>query len=286
MKKILTNRFLLIPVFLFLAAFVSISIATAEMMQEIRDTKQALMAGKLVVKGEATADQTLPVGQRKLMAIRGAKVIALREIAEVIDGVVVSGESTVANMSTQSDVVRSSVQGLVKGAQIVKEDYDQLSGIATVWVAVSMRGVDGLLPSLLPQAIQAMPVAPLYQPTPEQARVAVANHDGLILDVREQPFRPALINRVLSQNGDVVYDPAKVAQNILVERGAAEYTNDVGKAKAMLSERGSLNPAIIKANGVVKSTDVQVGKDDATAIYTSNQANNFLEGAKVVFVLK
>ncbi|MEK6790471.1 MAG: hypothetical protein AABY45_02085 [Deltaproteobacteria bacterium] len=284
MKKTLMNRLLLIPVFLFLAAFATT--ASAEMMQEIRDTKQALMAGKLVVKGEATADQTLPVGQRKLMAIRGAKVIALREIAEVIDGVVVSGESTVANMSTQSDIVRSSVQGLVKGAQIVKEDYDQLSGIATVWVAVSMKGVDGLLPSLLPQAIQSMPAAPQYQPAPEQVRVAPANHDGLILDVRDQPFRPALINRVLSQNGDVVYDPAKVAQNILVERGAAEYTNDVGKAKAMLSERGSANPAIIKASGVVKSTDVQVNKDDATAIYTSNQANNFLEGAKVVFVLK
>lgn len=284
MKKSLMNGALLIPIFLFLAAFAST--ASAETVQEIRDTKQALMAGKLVVKGEATADQTLPVGQRKLMAIRGAKVIALREIAEVIEGVIVSGESTVANMSAQSDVVRSSVQGLVKGAQIVKEDYDQLSGIATVWVAVSMRGVDGLLPSLLPQALQAAPAGPPYQPAPEQVRVAPANHDGLILDVREQPFRPALINRVLSLNGDVVYDPAKVAQNILVERGAAEYTNDVGKAKAMLSERGSSNPAIIKASGVVKSTDVQVGKDDATAIYTSNQANNFLEGAKVVFVLK
>ncbi|MBI5235460.1 MAG: LPP20 family lipoprotein [Deltaproteobacteria bacterium] len=286
MKKILMNKLLLLPMFLFLAAFASASTAFAENMQEIRDTKQALMAGKLVVKGEATADQTLPVGQRKLMAMRGAKVIALREIAEVIDGVVVSGESTVANMSAQSDIVRSSVQGLVKGAQIVKEDYDQLSGIATVWVAVSMRGVDGLLPSLLPQAIQALPTAPSYQPTPEQARVAVVNYDGLILDVREQAFRPALINRVLSQSGDVVYDPAKVAQNILVERGAAEYTNDVGKAKALLSERGSTNPVVIKASGLVKSTDVQIGKDDATAIYASNQAKNFLEGAKVVFVLK
>ena len=90
----------------------------------------------------------------------------------------------------------------------------------------------------------------------------------------------------MAQNDEILYDPTKIAQDILVERGAGEYTNDVGKAKAILSERGSKNPLVIKAKGVVKLTDVQVSGDDAATIFTANQKANFLEGAKVVFVLK
>lgn len=254
--------------------------------QVTTDPRQAFISGSFVVKGEATADQNMPMGQRKLMALRGAKAVAFRELAEVLNGVVVAGETTVENMATQSDIVKTAVQGMVKGAQIVNESYDSLSGIATVYLAVPMRGENGLITQLLPQVIQSAPVAPAPAYVPTAPPAEVKNYDGLILDCREQPFKPALINRVLTKGGETIYDPAKVAQNILVDRGAAEYTNDIGKAKAILGERGTANPLVVKVSGVVKSTDVTVGPDDATSIFSSNQASNYLEGAKVVFVLK
>jgi len=42
----------------------------------------------------------------------------------------------------------------------------------------------------------------------------------------------------------------------------------------------------IKAKGVVRFTDAQVGSDEAAAIFTHNQKTNFLAEAKVVFLLK
>lgn len=287
MKKILY----LLPVFFFLLA----GVVMAADPQLVTDPRQAFVTGSIVVKGEgaAPAGKAMTAAQKRIMALRAAKVVALREIAEIVEGVAISGDTLVVNAAAESDVIKATVQGLVKGAQIVKEAYDPMSEMAVVYLSIPMTGPNGLLTTLLPQVLPTVPLSPFppYQPpvAAPEALVAVPvvkNYDGLIIDVREQAFKPALINRVITRNGEIIYDPTKVAQNILVERGAAEYTNDVGKAKALLSERGSSNPVIIKGAGLVKATDVEIGPDDASSVFTSNQTNNYLEGAKVVFVLK
>lgn len=283
MKKVL-----FIPLFIILLA-VSVRAGTDEATPQVtHDTRQAFVVGSITVKGEGAAppDRSLSAAQKRILALRAAKVVALREVTEIVDGVAINGETNVVNAAAQSDTIRATVQGLVKGAQVVKEYYDPLSETAVVYVTVPMTGPNGLIASLLPQVIPMLPPGanPIFQPPAEATQAG--NYDGLILDVRGQPFKPALINRILTRNGEVIYDPARVAQNILVERGAAEYTNDIGKAKELLGERGSNNPLVVKAGGVVKSTDVEVQPDEAGAIFSSNQSSNFLESAKVVFVLK
>jgi len=280
------KKFLLLPLFVLL--FAVSAIAQSDMPQEVRDTGKALISGALVVKGEGAApsDRPMSPAQKRIMALRAAKIMAARELSEVVDGISISGETTVVSAAAASDTIRATVQGLIKGAQVVKEAYDPVSEMAVVYLSMPMTGPNGLVGSILPQMLMAPSAAPPYMAPAAAPDVRQVAYDGLILDAREQPFKPALINRVLTKSGEVVYDPAKVAQNILVERGAAEYTNDVGKAKALLGERGAVNPAVIKISGVVKSTDVEVGPDDASAIFTSNQNNHYLEGAKVVFVLR
>jgi len=252
----------------------------------ITDPSKAFVAGSIVVKGEGAAPSGtgLSNAQKRIMALRAAKIVALREVAEIINGVSISGNTAVLDASTRSDAIRSTVNGLVKGAVVVREAYDPLSEVGVVYVKVPMTGPDGVIASLLPQVAPTVEPRRVYAPGVAPAREV--SYDGLILDVRQLPFRPALINRILSKNGEVIYDPTKVAQNILVERGAAEYTNDVGKARALLGERGSSNPLIVKGGGVVGATDVEVAPDAASSIFASNQAANYLEGARVVFVLR
>jgi hypothetical protein len=271
---------------LFILVFAAAAVAQVA-PQVVTDPSAAFISGSIVVKGEGAApsDRSLSAAQKRILALRAAKVMALREVAEVVDGVAVSGETRVVDAAAQSDVVRTTVQGLVKGAQVVNENYDALSEMGIVYVSVPLRGPNGIFATLMPQVSAMAPPLLPYAPAPgvQQAEGA---YDGLILDVREKPFRPALINRVLAANGAVIYEPSRVAQEILVERGAAEYTNDVGKARALLGERGAANPLVVKAGGVVKSTDVEVSPADANAIFASNQRMNYLEGAKVVFVLR
>lgn len=273
-------------------------IAKAEQLpKEVTNITQAFIQGKLVVKGEGLPKKDAATsGEKELTAKRAATAVAQRNVAEVLNGVIVTGQTTVKDMALESDQIRSTVEGMIKGAQVIYEAYDSLRGIAVVYLAIQVDGADGLNGQLLPQVLSALPppTAPAYVPpvAPSPAPPAALPvepaqpYDALILDIKEHTFKPALINRILAQNGEILYDPTKIAQNILVERGAGDYTNDVGKAKAILSERGSKNPMVVKVVGVVKFTDVQVSGDDAAGIFSANQKANFLEGAKVVFVLK
>jgi hypothetical protein len=108
----------------------------------------------------------------------------------------------------------------------------------------------------------------------------------MIIDATGENFRPALINRIFTLKGEVLYDPSRVEQKILVEKGCGEYTNSIDKARDALRRRGVRNPMVVKAAGVAGPTDLQVSEEDAVKIFSVNQKTDFLAGAKVAFVLK
>ena len=57
--------------------------------------------------------------QKQLMAIRAAKAAAMRELAEKIFGADISGQTSLIGGGVYSDQLRSSVDGLVRGARVV-----------------------------------------------------------------------------------------------------------------------------------------------------------------------
>lgn len=246
---------------------------------------QAFLNGQFIVKGEgaAPADRPLSLAQKKIMAIRAAQVVAYRNLAEFMQGVNVYGETLVKDAAVASDIIKTKVESLVKGAQILSEQYDPMSELGIVYLKVDMFGASGVAGQLLPQILPTIPAAPQFAP---QAVPPVEAFDALIIDVTEFSFKPALINRIMNDKGEAVYEPSKIAQEVLIKKGCGDYTNDLGKAKAILAERNLKSPLVLKAKGVIKSTDVEVTGDDATRIFGANQKSSFLQGANVVFLLK
>lgn len=280
------RRFLLFPLF-FVLFVTSVFAATGDNIPApVTDQATAFVSGSIIVRGEgaAGADTGYSPSQKRLMAMRAAKVDALREATGIINGVMVSGETTVVNASARSGKVSASVAGIVRGAEVVKEVYDPISGEASVYLSVPMTGEGGLVGQLMEH------IAPMYKrgyPAFQPLQGAMAGtYDGLIVDVRATPFKPALINRLVTGAGEIVYDPASVTLEVLARRGAAGYTNDIGKARAILSERGSKNPLVISAASVINSTDVVITPEEAGAVVLSDRSANFLENALVVFVLQ
>ena len=58
--------------------------------------------------------------ERRLMAIRAARIIALRQLTEQVHGVKIDGDATVLDAVVQSDTVRTRVSGIVRGAKTVR----------------------------------------------------------------------------------------------------------------------------------------------------------------------
>lgn len=258
------------------------------------DPHQAFIQDAIVVYGEGVAPQNIThPGQREAMAKRAAEVVAQRSLAEFIHGFAIVSDTRVENMALKYDVIRSAVAGMIKGAQTVVLEYNREKDLAVAIVKLGMRGPKGFGATMY-EKILATPAirdaviqdSPVFTPPPSAPVPVEINYDGLIVDATEHSFRPALINRIFTTKGEVLYDPSKVSQKVLVEQGCGEYTNSVDKAKAALTSRGVNKPLLVKAAGTVSPSDLQVSDDDAVKIFSADQKGGFLAGAKVAFVLK
>ena len=58
--------------------------------------------------------------QKRLMAIRSARMSAMRELAEQIHGVQVDSNTTVIDLMVQNDTFRGVVSGTIRGARTVR----------------------------------------------------------------------------------------------------------------------------------------------------------------------
>ena len=85
--------------------------------------KNCILNIEAVGKGVPPCNGACSVGQAQLMARRAAIIDAYRNLAEKIYGIRVNGRDTVKNMILQNSTLRSYVEGLIRGASIVDEEY-------------------------------------------------------------------------------------------------------------------------------------------------------------------
>jgi hypothetical protein len=251
----------------------------------------ALLKDAVLFYGEAVGnpDHRTPA-QRELMAKRAAVVLAQRAAAEYLEGCALVGSTSVKDVMAQNDDVRTAVAAFIKGTHVVFQEYSKDKDMAIAIIKIGVHGPKGFA-SAIYEKMNTDPKLKKeiatnkhdFKAKPEKLDEV---YDGLIIDATEQNFRPALINRIFAAKGDVLYDPAKVSQKVLVEQGCGEYTNNVDKAKAALEIRGVKNPLTVIASGATNASDLQVSEEDAVKIFSANQKSKFLAGAKVAFVLK
>lgn len=260
-----------------------------------RDDNAAFTQEAILFYGEGVGnpDARTPL-QREQGAKRAAAVVAQRAIVEYLSGFALVGDTLVKDGILEYDGINSAVSGVVTGTHVALMDYSMEKDAAIAILKYGMRGPKGFGSALYDKMLNDPEMKQLLtevdgkqapQYTHEEKSLP-EKYDGLIIDATGQNFKPALINRILSSKNELLYDPSKVSQKVLVEQGCGEYTNSVQKAKAALDSRGAKNPLVVKAVGTVTLADLQVSDEDAVTIFSANRKGNFLGGAKVAFVLK
>lgn len=58
--------------------------------------------------------------ERVLQAMRASRLEAMRELAEQVQGAQINGQSSMQDMMLQSDQFRSQVNGVIRGAEVVR----------------------------------------------------------------------------------------------------------------------------------------------------------------------
>ena len=135
--------------FLFVAAMiVSLASLPTVLAAEAVDWGKGMIT---VVGMGIAAPGSVNVLQAQATAKRAATVDGYRQLAEIVNGVNVDSESTVENMMLVSDVTRTKVSALIKGARIIDERY-AADGSCQVTMTIPMYGVsDSLAAAVLPR---------------------------------------------------------------------------------------------------------------------------------------
>jgi len=249
-----------------------------------------------------------PPGAQRAGAIIVAKSDALRNLLATAKGIYLTSETTVNNAVLESDVIKTKVEGFLRGFTVVDTRYmsDQ-----SVEVDVEVP-LSGLAEALLPQAfgggrlMSTQPVCPMCgqawpQGRPVPPGVQLVNpgtssgqtttgstsgaFTGLVIDVKGLGVMPAMAPKVVDENGSEVYGSKYVSREFAVKQGMMGYDKDVNAARN--NPRVANNPLIIKglkASGTNQS-DIVVSNADAQRIHAAAQTQNFLDKCRAMVVL-
>ncbi|MFN3557097.1 MAG: LPP20 family lipoprotein [Bacteroidales bacterium] len=167
-------------------------------------------------RGESVIDtERFPnAAQARAMAVRGAVVVAQRNLLEIINGVQVTSETRVVDMITQSDYIYTRVDGLVKGARMVGEPIEKF-GMMEVTLRIDIYETNGLAPLLydaLPADRRATGGSGMGGP--EQVLPGDGTHEeiveALVFQMKEGRFDPAMFPVIVDENGQILLDLTKL----------------------------------------------------------------------------
>ncbi len=131
---------------LLFALALSLSLQAREVVDSVGSCQINWTQGSVTCEGESAE------GQNSFAAKISAKVIAQRNLLEVIKGVRIDSELTIKDGMFDSDVIRSRVEGNVRGGQVISNVYD--SNLKSAVATIKLEMGKDLLASLLSDPTQ------------------------------------------------------------------------------------------------------------------------------------
>ena len=271
--------------------------------------------------GYATATPTGNKAKDRLSVLRAAEVMAQRALVETIQGVRIDSETIVENMMLRDDVVRSRVQGVIKGAQIVSRNVEWIDGapLGTVEMRVCMTATapgcksPNSLMGILPVEHKKEPVhAPAQnftsKPLPpetekkdetakpevqaaESRKPAIISYDstkpvtGIVINLEGKYFERELLPIVVTEGEGgaylTVYSAKNVKPPVIRTYGVVRYADSIEHA-VKIQYIGN-NIIVIPAMTVTRENMIVIPVEDAKLVReTTRHGNDYLGDAKVV----
>lgn len=212
-----------------------------------------------------------PVAVARLNAERAAKLDALRNILETLQGVQVDGKRNIGDMMSNG-TIRTKVQGMAQGFKVVDTRY---YSDGSVDVVVSMP-IDQNLTSALDVA----------DGKKKKVNTAGAKSiTGLVVNAKGLGAMPSISPRLVDEKGNEVYGASMVSEKGMQQGGIASYVSDVGEAKN--AELVGASPLVVKALRISDKakTDIVISNADADKLRDKGTNQSFLADAKVVIVV-
>ena len=289
-------RLLIVLVWLLWAPFTYAGdVITSELNGKINWTTGDIQAVGFGAAPEGTAPR-----KQKSLALRAAKIVALRNLLEIVQGVRVTSETTVLDLMLVSDIVHTRVTGIVRGAQVQASSFDEGSGLASV--TMQLKVTEGLYKTLIDAPDLRLsqtkwPLTDLLSSTLALLSTALAanahaditddiEYTGIVFDVTGlRQFQPAAILRLRDDMGKVFYP----TESILKDRLSGSLLTLYGNSLETLTTSGRIGetPLIIEVDALFQtfSSDLQLRSSDVKRLKGNETLWQLIERGRVAVLM-
>lgn len=221
-------------------------------------------------------------GQYRLTAQQAARMNAQRKLAEYVNGVQVTAQSSMYDLALEDDRVKTALQSVVlKNAIDVGSPKFFDDGVCEITMELRMYGGNGSVSEAA--FIPFKDEVKVDFPQPVNATVVSQSYTGLVIDCRGMNINPVMSPVIKNADGTKIYGHVNLDYDKIIVNGMASYSAD---AYDQISQRrAGSNPLVVKA---VRLDDINanpvVSVADADKILAANAQDKFLNNCAVVFV--
>jgi len=218
----------------------------------------------------------------RLMAVRAAKIDAMNNLLETMEGVRIESKTQVKDFAVESAIVRAAMKGVLRGASMVGRPHYMEDGAVEVVMAINYR--QSVAQTILinygkKKAATSSNASTNHNPSTSSHKAMAIT--GLVIDAIGKGLSTALAPRILDESGNVVYSISMVASD--KQNSIVAYDNSATDA-AKLSRLGA-NPITIKAINISNKSDVIISNADAAKINQAAGMQDTLRNARVALAL-
>jgi len=228
--------------------------------------------------------------------IATAREEAVRNLLEAVKNVRIDSRTLVRDRILESDTIRTEVLNLVKNAKPV-EPVKYLSD-RSVEMTIQMNLNGGFAQLILSREIKNIesikPVIKLKKISPPPSKTSSgpgsktnpAIYTGLVVDARGLGIKPAMVPKILDEDGREVYGPAFASREFVVQQGMGGYIKHVTAAQNC--QRVANNPLTVKGLRTVghERSDIVISNADASRIRSASEHLSFLKKCRVTIVVE
>ena len=232
---------------------------------------------------------------RRPQAKRAATMDAQRNLAEMVQGVQVSSESSMLDLELEYDKVKTRVDATIKGMTEISSKYYE-DGTCEVVLEMPIFGASKSVAEAAFLPFRDEPKEPFPQPTnvtninvttnvnTTVGGVVGGKYTGLVVDCSGMGLEAVMSPVIKNGNGQPIYGYKNLDIDKVIAEGMASYANSANDA--ISRERAGNNPLVVKAqkvDGTIPGNPV-ISVADADKVLIANQSDMFLENCNVVFV--
>jgi len=218
------------------------------------------------------------------MALRAAKVDALRNLLEQTQGVNVEFQTLAKDFAIESDLVRTTMKGAVRNAVQVGRPHYMEDGSVELTMAINYKKqIAPIVMQAHVNILSEQKSTPYEKPIQTESSSTKQNQiiTGIIIDAVGLGLRTALAPKILNESGAVVYGGHLVNE----DKQGDIVAYDTSPIDAGKLQRVGDSPITIKAVKVRDMTNVVISDADAEKLSKLGGLHNVLSNAQVAFAL-